>query len=219
MASLDSLDTLIHVSPISIDAKCEILRHLWDLDVYPSQFYDSDCDYDIYFSYYTEQCSDALHDGGRHVSVRKHRDIVDIAAQIKDSLTRDAIKQKLRSKLSVPKPANEDRLLDGSINLVARLLLMMELGCLQYGFTGQRQLSWTADSLEEFISEYFDTPRSLVQGSVKLEKLFNARNLGRIAGIEIMWTKNLADHLRLIDEDKRVAIFHYASFLECQLKR
>jgi len=54
---------------------------------------------------------------------------------------------------------------------------------------------------------------------VKLEKIFNARNLGRIAGIEIEWTKNLADHLRLIDEDRKVAIFHHATYLECQLKK
>ena len=31
-----------------------------------------------------------------------------------------------------------------------------------------------------------------------------------------MWTDNLADHLRLTDDDKRVHIFHHASFLEAQ---
>jgi hypothetical protein len=78
---------------------------------------------------------------------------------------------------------------------------------------------WTSDPLEEFIHAYFNAPRALGQETVKLEKIFNARNLGRIAGIEIEWTNNLADHLRLTDGDKKVAIFHHASFLECQLKR
>ena len=55
--------------------------------------------------------------------------------------------------------------------------------------------------------------------NVKLEKIFNAGNLGRIAGIEIEWTNNLADHLRVVDEDKKVAIFYHASFLECLVKR
>jgi hypothetical protein len=54
---------------------------------------------------------------------------------------------------------------------------------------------------------------------VKLDRIFNARNLGRIAGIEVYWTNNLFDHLRLIDEDRKVAVFHYASFLKCQRER
>jgi hypothetical protein len=37
--------------------------------------------------------------------------------------------------------------------------------------------------------------------------------------MEIEWADNLADHLRLTDGDKKVAIFHHASFLECQLKK
>jgi hypothetical protein len=55
---------------------------------------------------------------------------------------------------------------------------------------------------------------------VKLEKIFIARNLGRIAGIEIQFTNNLADHLRLMNEDdKKVTIFHNASFLIGQRKK
>lgn len=50
--------------------------------------------------------------------------------------------------------------------------------------------------------------------SVKLEKLFNAYNLSRIAGIEIVWTSNLSDHLRRQEDDTRVAVFHHAFFLE-----
>jgi hypothetical protein len=49
--------------------------------------------------------------------------------------------------------------------------------------------------------------------SVKLEKIFNARNLEHIAGIKVRWTSNLADHLRMRDDDTAVELFHYASFL------
>ncbi len=53
--------------------------------------------------------------------------------------------------------------------------------------------------------------------NVKLEKIFSALNLGRIAGMEIQFTNNLADHLRVMSEDdKKVAIFHNASFLISQ---
>lgn len=219
MAAIESLDSSIQFSPINTETKCEILNQLWGITIRPSQYYTSDLDFNTYFSYYTEQCNDALHDGGRHVSVRTHRDILNITQDLKNSQTREAVKSTLGSKMRTPRPANEDELLDGSIDLVLRLLLMVEFGHLQYGFTGRKQLVWTSDPLEEFIHAYFNAPRALGQETVKLEKIFNARNLGRIAGIEIEWTNNLADHLRLTDGDKKVAIFHHASFLECQLKK
>jgi hypothetical protein len=219
MATGNPLESSVQLSPISIETKCEILNHLWGLTVRPSQYYNSDFAFDTYFSYYTAQCNDALHDGGRHVSVRMHGDVITIAQDLKSSQTRAAIKSTLASKMRTPRPANEDEILDGSIDLVLRLLLMVEFGHLQYGFTGRKQLVWDSDSLEEFVHGYFNTPRALGQETVKLEKIFNARNLGRIAGIDIEWTDNLADHLRLTDGDKKVAIFHHASFLECQLKK
>ena len=40
-----------------------------------------------------------------------------------------------------------------------------------------------------------------------------------IAGIQITWTSNLADHLQMRDDDTRVANFNYASFLEYQRSR
>ena len=49
-----------------------------------------------------------------------------------------------------------------------------------------------------------------VTDHVKLERLFNARTIERIAGIKITWTSNLADHLRLLDDDTGVVIFHNA---------
>ncbi|KAH7364783.1 hypothetical protein BKA65DRAFT_492016 [Rhexocercosporidium sp. MPI-PUGE-AT-0058] len=218
MASLDSLDSSVQLSPISLDTKCEILQHLWDLTIQPSQFYDSDLDFDVYFRHYSEKCSEALYDGGRHVSIRTHRDIVEIAQGIKAGQDRGAIKNRLMLKLSQPKPANGEEVLDGSIDLVTRLLLMMDFGDLQYGFTGRRQILWTSGRMEECLKERYKDLTKLGSENVKLERIFNAGNLGRIAGIEIAWTSNMADHLRLVDEDKKVAIFYHASFLECQLQ-
>ena len=219
MAATDSLDGFIQLAPITLDTKSEILRRLLDFDMHPSNFCDNFLDFNSYFSHYTVQCRDALHDGGRHVSVRTHRDIIEIAQHLKNSTTRDSVKEMLRSKIPHPKPANENELLDGSINLVARLLLMVEFGCLRYGFTGGRQIVWTANTLRECLAKYFAAPQLLEHERVRLEKIFNARNLERIAGIRIQWTDNLAEHLSLVDNDRKVAIFHHASFLECQRKR
>ncbi|RDW91017.1 hypothetical protein BP5796_02182 [Coleophoma crateriformis] len=212
----DHLCHALQRKPMGIRTKCEILNSLWGLNVQPTEFYDKYLEFDAYFAYYAEECDVALHDGGRHILARTHRDIVEIAQHLKNSSTRSEIKQFLRNALPSPIPTNADELLDGSIDLAARLLLMLGFGRLRYGFSGKQELVWSENSLGEFVSGYFATPPALRQERVKLERVFNARNLGRIAGIKIEWTKNLADHLLLVEDDMTVSIFHYASFLECQ---
>jgi hypothetical protein len=93
---------------------------------------------------------------------------------------------------------------------------MIDFGSLQYGFSGRKQLVWGRSSLKEFIHDHFSIPPTLGHGHIKLEKMFTARNLGQIAGIEIVWTNNLADHLRIINKDEKLYIFYHASFLEYQ---
>ncbi|KAF7514242.1 hypothetical protein GJ744_000012 [Endocarpon pusillum] len=69
--------------------------------------------------------------------------------------------QLLSLKLPNPKPQNEIEMLNGSINLAARLLLMMGFGSFQFGFSGQQQLVWDHGSLKTFIRDYFDVPPAL----------------------------------------------------------
>jgi hypothetical protein len=229
----DSLDSSIQSSSISIRTKCEILNNLWDINLQP-QHYNHNRDHDIYFSYYIDQCSDALYEGGRHVSARTHRDIIEVARSMKIFRVRDDIAKSIKEKLSASRrekvalglpsrqtdDAEDDELIAGSIDLVASLLLMMNFGSYQYAFDGREKVVWTTGthSVKACIHDHFKDCRT-VQESVKLEPVFNALNLVRIAGIKIEWTNNLGDHLRLLDEDKKVAIFHHASFLECQDKK
>lgn len=221
MTTINSLDSPINLPLTNTETKLEILHHLFDFHTNPSNIWEDTPvpDSGPYFSYYTEQCSGALHDRGRHVLVRTHQDIIDVAQHIKSSLCRDCIKEKLRSKLTLPKPTNEaEKILDASIDLVTRLLLMIDFGYVQYGYRGRRRQVWVVESLKKWTDSYFGA-RVLEKESVKLEKTFNAMNLESIAEIEIKWTDNLADHLSLDLDDKEVAIFHHASFLKYQGKR
>ncbi|KAI9772501.1 MAG: hypothetical protein M1840_000706 [Geoglossum simile] len=210
-----SLDDLMHRTPTSSTTTLELLTQLWSCDV-PSKLNNQELDPEAYFAYHRKQCSHALHDGGRHIYTRTHRDILEIAEDLEGGLSRETIRERLSLKLADPKPANENELLDSSVDLTARLVSMMDIGVLQYGFSGRRELVWNKGTLRDFVNGYFNVAITLGQ-DVKLENMFNARNLGRIAGIEIVWTDNLADHLRMIDdEDKKVAIFHHALFLKYQ---
>ena len=209
-----SLDDLVHRTPTSPANTLELLTQLWSSGA-SSKSDNKELDVEAYFAYHKKQCSHALHDGGRHISARTHRDILEIAEDLVQGLSRESIRRRLNSKLADPKPANKNELLDSSVDLTARLVSMMDIGVLRYGFSGRKGLVWKQGSLKDFVNGYFNVPVMLGQ-DVKLEKTFNGRNLGRVAGINIEWTDNLADHLHMIDEDKKVAIFHHASFLKCQ---
>lgn len=168
---------------------------------------------EAFLAYYMKQCNHALHDGGRHIFVRNHGEILEIANELMRGSSRECVRDHLRPRYAHLKSEHEETLLDSSIDLAARLVSMMDIGALQYGFSGRKQLVWSRGSLKAFVHEYFSCPVLLGQ-DVKLERIFNARNLDRIAGIKVEWTDNLADHLRVINDEKRVAIFHHASFLK-----
>lgn len=171
-----------------------------------------------FWAYYYKKCSHALYNGGRHVAARTHQDIVDIVRQLRGEVDKEDVRRSLLPKLTT-EHANEEELLENSINLAASLLLMCDCGSLSHGFSGRTELDWKQGSLKDYLVQFFAEEPVLSHGKVKLEKQFIARNITRIAGVEIVWTDNLLDHLRLTDDDMKVHIFHHASFLERQRQR
>lgn len=169
-----------------------------------------DLDWEAYFSYYYEQCK-AL----RRISATTHQDIVDTTRYLEQLPSKSAIKQELRNQLPTSKlNDDQDELLEGSIILATRLFVMMDIGVPRLAFSGRPPLVWNDGDLKTFIHDYFNEPPMLGHEGIRLEPIFVARNLERVAGITIEWTSNLADHLRMTgDGDKTVAIFHHASFL------
>ncbi|KAJ3577216.1 hypothetical protein NPX13_g3347 [Xylaria arbuscula] len=169
----------------------------------PSQLHGPATDPSALWDYYFKMSALSLHDGGRHIAVRTHRDVVDIACLLKEGATRGYLKEKLRAKLRTPH-ANEDELLENTIDLVASLVAMCDCGISSHRFSGRTEIQWRDGSLKEFLGKYFDERPILAHEKVKLEQTFKARNFGRITGLEIIWTDNLVDHLRLTDDDTKL---------------
>jgi hypothetical protein len=167
---------------------------------------------DTYFEYFEEQCRLALSDWGRYdISTLKFCHLVDFAQKILDGASRDVIDIHVKSILGGPCQELSSEIID----LTVRLLLMIQIGGFRQALTpGQESLSWRDGPLSEALKTHFNCDIVLKE-SVELDKAFTARNLERIAGIHVVWTTNLMDHLRMRD-DKRVAIFHHASFLHYQ---
>ncbi|KAF4978536.1 hypothetical protein FDECE_18199 [Fusarium decemcellulare] len=111
---------------------------------------------------------------------------------------------------------NKEDGIDNTINLCASLLVMTEIGQSHIGLSGQTPVRWESRSLEAALAEHFTPQKTLTVDNTKLGKLFTGRNLSRISGIKIIWTTNLADHLRLTDDDQAVFVFHCTSFLRFQ---
>ena len=213
------LEIPLQTVPIDCITKRRIASELWNFDITDSSNLEKNRAFDQYFRYYTEQSDLALYDRGRHTSARTHRDIVGICGDIQQGISRVDVKCRLSSRVSSTQLGVDDAVLDASIDLAARLLLMLEIGSVKYGFSGHKTLRWHDGSLQSFVANHFDPPRALSLEHVKLEKIFIARNLKRIARISIVWTDNLADHLRMLEHDTQVAIFHHASFLQMTRER
>ena len=202
-------------SPIDTATRREIVTSLWDHGDAQQRSSDANSALNPFFQYYTAQIVFMLHTGGRYTSVRTHRDLTNIIAYLKQGKRRNDIEQELRS-ISLPTNLESlDEAIGRSIDLAGRLLVMLALGQIPQGFSGPRGLPWDANaSLQQCVADCF-TPTQVLQAErVRLEKMFVGANFYRIARITIVWTDNLADHLRMFEHETCVAIFHHAAFLD-----
>jgi len=97
---------------------------------------------------------------------------------------------------------------------------MVHMGKVRRGVTGQTALTWREGGLKEVLRNHFQH-QVILTDSVKFERVFNARNIDRIADVTIQWTPNLVDHLRFIEDGKKpvLNIFHCATFLKYHEER
>lgn len=198
--------------PLSRDTKREILHLIFDYE-----FLDIESS-NILISGYLNEYERLVEETRASSLIKSHQAICNIVYLLKrPKATRKGVETVLR------KDADDDleeldEAVDDAITLAVRLILMVSTGDLQshgrgIAINGETTLCWGGGSLKDLVHEELVSQATLKE-SVKLEKIFNARNLERVAGIKIWWTNNLADHLRMRDNDRAVEVFHCASFLK-----
>src|SRR5204863_9178614 len=116
------------LTPLNSDTLCEILKNLWecDFETIKTRISTGDVNPKAYFQYYIQQCNLALYDGGNHTSARTHLDVLDIAKQLRKHSSRDDVFKGLKSQGRVAGISNGDEMINGSIDLTARLLVMVD---------------------------------------------------------------------------------------------
>jgi hypothetical protein len=169
----------------------------------------------LYFEYYFSKRLQRMvvigHDG---FQVKSYLDIASIAKRILSGATREEIFGEISS-TAVSKPDVVN--INYGIDMCASLLVMADIEFDGHpGISGLEPVPWKQGLLTDALGCYFRPQVELQSHRPKLGKVFTARNLSRMAGIEIRWTTNLADHLRLRDDDQAVYIFHCAGFLQFQ---
>jgi hypothetical protein len=173
-----------------------------------------------YFSYYRK----VVEDSPAHLIPETHKEIVALLSLFKSpEATRDSIENVLRERLAGQEPEDQEEIVKNWVTFAVRLLLMIPTGPLftvnrSITINGETRLNWKDGTLQDLVVKEL-VCQPVLEESVKLEKIFNARNLERIAGIHVRWTSNIADHLRMRDDDTAVEIFHYASFLRFHQNR
>ena len=178
----------------------------------------NDIRWESYFAYYTDQCDWALSiDQGEHLAAETHDDIVQIAGILQSDCDKDTAQKELGKLLQQKQKPDTDAVIDGSIKLVTRLLTMVNIGALPSEISSQRCLEWDQGPLKACIHNHFDSASrsasKIASKDVVLGSELTARHMMRVARIVIIPTDNILDHLRLVEDDKKLCVFHHISFL------
>jgi hypothetical protein len=142
-----------------------------------------------------------------------------VALKLREGLSKNDVKNWFRSTLSQQRPQEEEeQMLEGSVRLVSRLITMVDTGPIPYGTQGCPTVDWIdgATTLQGFLASYFQRCASEKAVSTRFSVGLTAYNLRQYTGINVVWTDNLADHLRLINDDKELCIFPHVTFLKSQ---
>jgi hypothetical protein len=91
---------------------------------------------------------------------------------------------------------------------------MVNIRSCEFPMAGQTPLHWDKGTLLSILAQHFCQPQALGYQHISLNREFTADSLGKIAGFQIEWTGNLADHLKIMDETRLVVlVFKHVFFL------
>lgn len=122
--------------------------------------------------------------------------------------------EQLRSKL--PNSNDSDSMVMNSIELVARLFLMLNIQPTSASVQSfSTPVPWPdTRSLADVLQSWFPQRRYPQASQARKHiRILNVYNLERIGGFSIQWTDNLAEHLMF--EDNTIYLFHHVSLLYC----
>ncbi|KAM0796223.1 hypothetical protein BDR22DRAFT_867793 [Usnea florida] len=188
--------------------------------------------YESFFTRYALLCKLAANKD-REVGNVTHQYMVNIIGLLRDARTRDTGPSRIswrerreeiiRTVMEDPVVAHSKTLAETLVDLATGLWLMLSISKYPGDISYDEPIIWEdgelylPQSLGVLVKKTFpgrDKPTNLV----KLPQSFTAAHLEQIAGIKVIWTSNLADHLLLKDDDTKLMLFHQVSILQLHKK-
>lgn len=133
-----------------------------------------------YMDYYQRQWKIMTRNGdGRYITIRTYDDINDIIHLMREGNTRESISSTIKNRDS----SFSDDAIENSINLSARLLLMLKIGVAKNQAIPRGSIPWESGSLFDLVQKRFNQPQVLDIQHSRLPKSFNAWAIYAIGGI------------------------------------
>lgn len=219
-SSTFNMNGILNATTISQETQIAIAKGFWGLPVGDDHYHPRNLA--PYIHYFIEQTAAFYNIFGNKAPLKSYEDLNDLTNDILQDLPRSVIQRNLFQKHSSPfTPSTTDEdVIPCTVDLVLRLITMMDVGFLPRTHTGRRPIEWNDPSWSatQFIEHSLKPERSMSHGNIKLGSQFTARNLNLIAGLKVELTTNIVDHLTLHEKDNLVLIFCHASFLKNQNK-
>ena len=196
----------------------ELVHILWNSLPSHSRLFNgdpiSDLSHHAYFEYYERIWGRFVdHGEGKYVAIQNRAE----NNRLIQDLMYDKSRQDLLAEICENRPGSSSAdTFKNSLNLAARMFAMVAIGAVPHQFRPRPPLEWQEGSLRDFLAQHFCQEQVMNHDGVKLPKAFNGWSLEKIGRIRIMFTDNLSDHLRLDEDNSRLYIFPFVSFLECE---
>lgn len=102
MADKTELDSSLLDLPLPQLTKTAIASEYWASRHQDQRLNSVDFDLQSFWTYYNKECARALHNGGRYVALRSHRDVVDCIRKLKSGMLRHDIRFPVNTDSSHP---------------------------------------------------------------------------------------------------------------------
>jgi hypothetical protein len=150
--------------------------------------------YEFYFHHYHQCCSNA----NPVLKWCTHKHVCDTIQQL-----RNGTRKECEEALLLLLPTGSDATVVAEcVEFTGRAALFLDLN------------EWkSSETLQGFCQRTVAT-QTTQKDDFRLPRSFNARSIAEVAGINLQWTRNLAEHLEVKGNDSDIAIFHCVTVLD-----
>jgi hypothetical protein len=223
---LANLSCTLRKTPTTSAFLRSVIREIWNQNLTAEEYRDHGPIYESYFSHIYRDLSTAACSGDSQIPDITHEQILNMVRNLRSqSYTKLEAAHFFRQSTE---PTDAGRI-NRAVNLAAGLLVPLNFKSVGGARRGA-VVTWKDD---DCLAQTVSNAVAMITESLKhsesgcascnsawtFSKSFNARQLTRVAGFEIIWTSNLLDHLLVQDDDDKVKIhiFHHVKVLENHL--